>query len=49
LTKDQMARLDMLWTEAREKTTESKNRVKYYVLGKESPILRSREMTEEKQ
>jgi hypothetical protein len=44
MTKEQMARLDNMWTEAREK---SKNGVKFYVVGKENPILRSRELSEE--
>jgi hypothetical protein len=44
MTKEQMARLVKMWTEAREK---SKNGVKFYVVGKENPILRSRELSEE--
>jgi FAD/FMN-containing dehydrogenase len=43
MTKEQMARLDKMWTETREK----KNGVKLYVVGKENPILRSRELSEE--
>jgi hypothetical protein len=46
LTRDQITRLDTLWTVAWEKTA-SKNWVKFYVIGKENPILRSREMTKE--
>jgi hypothetical protein len=45
-TREQITRLDKLWTEAREKTA-SKNGVKFYVIGKENPVLRSREMTKE--
>jgi hypothetical protein len=37
-------RMDNMWTEAREK---SKNGIKFYVVGKENPILRSRELSEE--
>ena len=46
LTKDQMARLDNLWETARSKTAESKNGLKFYVVGMENPELRSTRVEE---
>ncbi len=42
LSKEQKAELDKLYEEARSK---SKNGVQYYVIGRENPVLRSREKT----
>ncbi len=44
LTKEQKKHLDEMHEEARRK---SKNGVRFYVIGKERPVLRSREMTPE--
>ncbi len=44
LSKEQKKRLEELHEEARSK---SKNGKRFYVIGKENPVLRSREMTEE--
>ena len=43
LTKEQMAHLNSMYEEARAK---SKNGVKYYVVGKENPVLRYRRVEE---
>ena len=48
LTREQQQKLNDLWDEARKKN-ESKNGVKYFVIGRENPELRSRKVEEEEQ
>ncbi len=43
LTKEQRAKLEALWEEAHQKTTPE---VRFYVVGQENPVLRSRKLTE---
>ena len=43
LTKEQLERLDKMWSEAREKN-ETKNGYHYYVVGKENPRMRSQKV-----
>ncbi len=40
LTKEQKDNLDKMWEAAREKTSEAKNGVRYYVVGQENPVMR---------
>ena len=47
LTREQKARLDELWEEARQKTAASKNGTTYFVIGKERPELRSKKTEEQ--
>ncbi len=44
LSKEQKMKLEEMYEEAR---TKSKNRVKYFVIGKESPVMKSRTLTSE--
>lgn len=45
LTKEQKDNLDQMWELARAKTNESKNGVRYFVLGQENPVLRFQKTT----
>ena len=49
LTQEQKAKLDDLWETARKKTAEAKNGVKYFVIGKENPRLRSEKVEQERE
>ena len=46
LSKEQMANLDRMWEAANERT-KAKNGLKFYVVGKENPTIRSRELAKE--
>ncbi len=40
LTREQKDHLDKMWEEARAKTNEAKNGVRYFVIGQENPVMR---------
>ena len=44
LTREQVANLDKAWEEARKRTQDSKNGTKFFVVGKENPIIRSEKL-----
>ncbi len=48
LTKEQKNNLDKMWEEARTKTNEAKNGVRYFVTGQENPVLRFQKITDVK-
>ncbi len=48
LTKEQKDNLDKMWEEARTRTTEAKNGVRYFVIGQENPVMRSQKVSYDK-
>lgn len=46
LSKEQMDNLEKMWETAKMKTKESKNGMRYFVIGKENPVLRAQPVRE---